>query len=107
MSVFSIPVTIGVDEEKIAKEIHDNVEEKVVDKITSEVEKIIFDKGSYYRRDSDEPLRNMIKFNISEILRKNEDKIIKLAADSLAEKLSRTKAVKEVAIEVAKSASAK
>ena len=107
MSVFSIPVTIGVDEEKIAKEIHDNVEEKVVEKITSEVEKIIFDKGSYYGRDSDEPLRNMIKFEIGEILRKNEDKIVKLAADSLAEKLSRTKAVKEAAAGVAKSKSAK
>lgn len=32
MSVFSVPVTIGVNEEEIAKEIRKNVEDKVVEK---------------------------------------------------------------------------
>ena len=37
MSVFSVPVTIGVNEEEIAKEIRKNVEDKVVEKITKEI----------------------------------------------------------------------
>ena len=37
MSVFSVPVTIGVNEEEIAKEIRKNVEDRVVEKITKEM----------------------------------------------------------------------
>lgn len=37
MSVFSVPVTIGVNEEKIAKEISKNVEDRVVENITKEI----------------------------------------------------------------------
>lgn len=51
MSVFSVPVTIGVDEEKIVKEIENNVEAQVVNKITEEVKDIIYKKRSYYDRD--------------------------------------------------------
>jgi hypothetical protein len=36
MSVFSVPVTIGVDEERIAKEIERNVEQQVIDKIAKD-----------------------------------------------------------------------
>ena len=41
MSVFSVPVTIGVNEEEIAKEIRKNVEDKVVEKITKEIKGVI------------------------------------------------------------------
>lgn len=34
MSVFSVPVTIGINEEEIANEIRKNVEDRVVEKIT-------------------------------------------------------------------------
>jgi len=43
MSVFSVPVTIGVDEEKIAKEIESNVEAQVVRKIA--------DEGSFIKKE--------------------------------------------------------
>lgn len=44
MSVFSVPVTIGVDEEKIAKEIESDVETRVINKIADEVKEIIYKK---------------------------------------------------------------
>lgn len=49
MSVFSVPVTIGVDEEKIAKEIESNVESKVLDKITNEIKSVIY-RTNYHGR---------------------------------------------------------
>lgn len=101
MSVFSVPVTIGVDEEAIAKNIEQDVEKQVVKFISDEVKNAIFTRSTYYGYD-DEPLRNMIKFRIDEILRENEDKIVGIAAELLADKLVRTKAVKEVAADVAK-----
>lgn len=99
MSVFSIPVTIGVDEEKIAKEIQSNVEAQVVRAICDEVKKVMFTSSNYYsdRLDSDEPLRNMVKREIVKVITKKEDVIIAAAAEALADKLVRTKAVKEKA----------
>ena len=106
MSVFSVPVTIGVDEERIAKEIECNVENRVVDKITEDVKKVMFERRSYYddRCDDPAPIRRMVREEIVKILEDNKDVIIEAAAKELAEKLSRTKAVKEVAVEVAKKA---
>lgn len=99
MSVFSVPVTIGVDEERIAKEIESNVEAKVVQTIVDEVKGVMFERSSFYsdKLDSDEPLRNMVKREIGKILREKEDVIVAAAAEALADKLVRTKAVKEKA----------
>lgn len=104
MSVFNVPVVIGVDEDRIAKEIESTVEAQVVRNITEEVKKIIYDKESYYNRVSDEPLRNMVRTEVSNIIANKEDDIIKMAAEILADKLSRTKKVKEMTAEVAEKA---
>ena len=67
MSVFSVPVVIGVDEEAIAREVKENVESQVVAKILDEVKKQMFNKRYSYTRDDyddPEPLRNMIKYEI-------------------------------------------
>lgn len=100
MSVFSVPVTIGIDEERIAKEIEQNVETKVVDNIVKAVEEAIYNKRSYYGT-KDEPLRTMIRYEIDKILKEKEDLIVEVAATKLADKLSRHKAVKEKAAAVA------
>ena len=93
MSVYSVPVVIGVDEEKIAKGIEKDVEKRVINAIKDEIWKVMFDKNPYNYGCSDEPLRRLIKVQIDEVLRMNEDKIVKTAATMLAEKLARTKAV--------------
>lgn len=101
MSVFSVPVTIGIDEEKIAKEISNDVKSQVINKIVEEVKNAMY-STSYptYRSDYNEPLRRMIESNIVELLKENEATIIKEAAKLLAERMARTKIVKEAIKEV-------
>lgn len=70
MSVFSVPVTIGVNEEEIAKEIRKNVEDRVVEKITKEIKGVIYKKELYGSRETNEPLCRMIHSHISEVLEK-------------------------------------
>ena len=99
MSVFSVPVTIGVDEEAIAKSIESNVESQVVSAIVEKVENNVFTKRNYY---DDDPLKQMVKSEVRNFISERENEIVKLAAEILADKLARSKAVKEVAAEVAK-----
>lgn len=95
MSVFSVPVTIGINEEEIAKEIRKNVEDRVVEKITKEIKEVIYKKELYGNRETNEPLCRMIHSHISEILEKNESVIVQETAKALADKMIKTKAVKE------------
>ena len=102
MSVFNVPIVIGVDEEAIAREVKENVESQVVAKILDEVKKQMFNPRYIRNGDGEaytdpEPLRYMIKAEIHDILNKHQDLIIKEAAEILADKLARTKAVKEKA----------
>ena len=104
MSVFSVPVTIGVDEEAIAREIRENVESQVIGKIISEIENQMYIDRYYFAGDNyknPEPLKNMIKYEIQKKLTEHQDIIIKTAAEILADKLARTKAVKEKAALIA------
>ncbi len=100
MSVFSVPVTIGVDEEKIAKEIHENVEQQVTRVISEEVKKIIFTERNYYNGDKNEPLRTMVIDEVKNCIKLNENLIIKEAAKELTNKMARTKAYKKAVKEV-------
>ena len=99
MSVYSVPVTIGVDEKRIAEEIEKNVEDRVVENITKEVKRVMFDKD-YYGREDARSLRKMICEQIDKILDDNKDLIIKEATACLANKMSRTKVVKEATKDV-------
>lgn len=101
MSVFSVPVTIGVDEEKIANEIHNNVESQVIGRVTEEVKKMMFRNTGWAQYDK-EPLREMVANEVEKVVETYKDDIIELAAEKLADKLSRSKAVKEAAVEIAK-----
>lgn len=92
MSVYSVPVTIGVDEKRIAEEIQNDVEHQVVKTITKEVKNKMFSKNNYYQED---PINTMIKNEVKRIVEDNKDYIVENASKLLCEKLSRTKAVKE------------
>lgn len=99
MSVFSVPVTIGVDEERITKEIENNVENRVVENVTNDIRKVMFSKN-YYGHEDDEPLRKMVHDRIDKILDGNKDLIIQEAAKQLAIKMARSKAAKEACKDV-------
>lgn len=104
MGVFSVPVTIGIDEQRIAKEIETNVEKQVVDKITHEVKRTIYGRRYYNSRDFDEndlsPVVEMVKEAIDGILEKHEHEIVDGAITKLADRLSRKKVVKTRAEEI-------
>ena len=95
MSVFSVPVTIGVDEERIAAEIEKNVRQQAVAKIVEHIEHEIYSYDYCGRKTkSTEPLRDIIKSEVAMVLSAKEDLIVDLAAKILADKLAKTKAVK-------------
>lgn len=105
MSVFSVPVTIGVDEEAIAKNIEKDVEKQIVEKIRKEVEGAIYGRYgslSTYAYEYESPIKSMIRGEVANIIEQDREKIIKLASELLADKLVRTKAVKEAAGKTAK-----
>ena len=108
MATFSVPVTIGVNEEEIARSIEKEVKERVISSIGEKVEGIIY-KEEYYgyhtgnvKQKDDTPLRNMVERTIKDLLVEKEEMIINLAAEKLADKLSRQKTVKAVGVNVAK-----
>ena len=91
-------------QERIAREIENNVENRVVNKICDELKEIIY-KKNYYNGDPDihnpEPLRDMVRHEVAKVIQDKEDIIIQAAAEKLADKLSRSKAVREMAKKVA------
>lgn len=98
MGVFSVPVTIGVDEEKIAQSIEKNVESQVINRVLTEVKKILYKNRPYsYTDDYSDPapMKEMIKDEIGKIVEERSDEIVALAAEALADKLSRSKTIKE------------
>lgn len=94
-----VNVAFDFDDKKIADSIEDQVHTEVVNNITEEVKKVIFEKKWGHKRcydDSDPaPLKRIVEDRVSEILEENKDIIIDGAIKLLAEKLSRTKLVKE------------
>lgn len=93
MSVFSIPVTISIDEEKMANDIRENVEAQVDNKVTEHIESIICAKtwGSRVDRKDLSPLRDMITDIIEKLLKEHEQYIIESAISTLSTKLVRKK----------------
>lgn len=99
MAVFNVPVVIGVDEEKIAREIEKDAMKQRINGIQEKVENLIFERD-YRNRKSDQPLREMVKTEIKTFMESNEGIIIERAAELLADKLARTKRVREKVDEV-------
>ena len=97
MSVFSVPVTIGVDEERIAKEIENDVKYQVIEKIFEEIKKTIYATNYYGKIDEKDitPLRKMVEAKVAEVISDKQDLIIEKASELLAEKMYKSKACKE------------
>lgn len=89
---------INIDDDRIIKNIEASAEEKIIAAITKKVEDCIYDNNMHYGRryDREEPLKNMIKKEIERIIEENKDVVLSEASKILADKLSRTKAAKEL-----------
>jgi hypothetical protein len=95
MSVFSIPVTIGIDEETIVQNIEKDIDKKVTQNITEAVEKYLYIQryGSYTQ--SSDVLEDTVICEIRKIVKDNEERIIDGAIKDLSNRLSKRKNIAE------------
>jgi hypothetical protein len=93
---------INIDDDAIVKAIMTKAEKMVIDDLISrtrkEIDETIYSSGYYRDRD----LRGWVKDEFIKFLENNKDDIISRASEKLADKLSRTKQVKEAVSEVLK-----
>lgn len=93
-----IQVAIGVDDERIVKEVERTAENQIIQSLTEKVEDVIFGKRGWYGSKGRDytPLKNMVSEQITKILEENKDFILSEASKILADKLARSKVGKEI-----------
>lgn len=89
-----IQFAIGIDDDAIRKRVEENSEKVIIDSLLSEIRKTIFDKD-YYGRPT-KTLSTWAGSYLEAFLDANKGEIIKCAGEILAERLARTKAVREM-----------
>lgn len=93
---------INIDDDAIVKAITAKAEKMVIDELVErtkkDIDETIYSKGYYRDRD----LRDWVKDEFIKFLETNKDDIISRASEKLADKLFRTKQVKEAVSEVLK-----
>ena len=107
MSQHIVNVSFDFDEDRIRKTIEDNCVRQVHNKITGDIElSVVSEYGYVYRSNKEDSkpgaeelrsaLRQMVYKEIDNFLNDHKDEIIDAAASKLAERLSKTKAVKSL-----------
>ena len=106
MSQHIVNVAFDFDDDKVRKTLEESAEKKVIDNLLTDIKKAICSKSDRYyyygynEKVSDENFESGLKAivydEIDKVLLDNKDTIIELTADKLADKLSRTKAAKEL-----------
>ena len=101
-----INVPLQIDDATIQGQISKDYEKKVKDIIAVRIEEILAEqyRGGYWGESQSSKAKNglalMIRANIKEFLDSNRDVIVEAASKELAEKLCRTKKVKEAVANV-------
>lgn len=86
---------ITIDDDAIKQTILANAEKNIMSGINRDIRNAIFQTNAW----SNEPttqLRHWVEEKVDVILKENKDMIIDLAAEKLADRLSRTKKAKEL-----------
>jgi Icc-related predicted phosphoesterase len=91
-----VQIGIGIDDEAIKASIVKNIEKTVLGEVKDDINKMLFNDYGYYNRGPSK----FLTAQIEEFLEKNKDDILEMAAEKLADKLSRTKKAKEMLSEV-------
>lgn len=86
---------ISIDDEMIKKRVEATALNQLTDEITKDIKDIIFEKNRYSNRHTTE-LTGWVEDRFFEFLAQHKSEIIDTAAEKLADKLSRTKAAKEL-----------
>lgn len=89
-----VQFAIGIDDDAIKKRVEENAEKTIINELKSEISKTIFDKD-YYGRPT-KTLSTWAGSYLEDFLEKHKTEIVECAGKILAEKLTRTKAVKEM-----------
>ena len=95
---------IGIDDDAIREIVMKKAEKSIVEDlkkdIRSEIIREIFVCDSdWYRKERKIDLQDWVKDLVEKTLKDNKDQIIKMASERLADKMLRTKAVKEAMTE--------
>ena len=88
---------ISIDDDQIRKRILDNAEKTIINEMTRDIRKVFFDvDNSYYGHPGKViGLSGDMEKRVDTFIEENKNKIIELAAEKLADRLSRTKAAKD------------
>lgn len=87
---------INIDEEQIKKTIEKNAMQQVVATFRNDVIKEMTGKHNYTKSEYSTKMWNAINEQIKMFLDENKEEIINITSDKLAEKLSKTKKVKDM-----------
>ena len=98
-----IQMTINVDDKKIVESIERNAEKTITENLDKEVKKIIFNfENDWYGNDLIRGVSDWTEDRLNEFLEKHKDQIIDLASDKLADKMYKSKKVRETMTESVK-----
>ena len=98
-----IQMTINVDDKKIVESIERNAEKTITENLDKEVKKIIFNfENDWYRNSRIRGVSDWTEDRLNEFLEKHKDQIIDLASDKLADKMYKSKKVREIMTESVK-----
>ena len=97
-----VQFAISMDDEAIKKAVALNAEKVIIDDLKKQVYNILF-TANYYRRDAQpgDPASTWTKQRFEDFLAEHKDEIVSSAAKELADRMARTKVVKEAAAQVA------
>ena len=96
---------IGIDDDAIRKIIMEKAEKSIVEdlkkQIRTDIDNRIFviDRGWHGKDYKKVDLQDWVKDLVVKTLEDNKEQIIKMASEKLADKMSRTKAIKEAMVE--------
>lgn len=87
---------ISIDDEQIKKTIEKNAMQQVVATFRNDIVKEMVGKNNYTKSDYSTMMWNAIHKQIETFLDENREKIIEIASEKLADKLAKTKKVKDM-----------
>lgn len=87
---------ISIDDEQIKKTIERNAMQQVVATFRNDIIKEMIGKNNYTKSDYSTKMWNAINEEIKTFLDENSEEIIEIASEKLADKLSKTKKVKDM-----------
>ena len=98
-----IQMTINVDDKKIVESIERNAEKTITENLDKEVKKSIFNfENDWYGNGRIRGVSDWTEDRLNEFLEKHKDQIINLASDKLADKMYKSKKVREIMTESVK-----